>query len=377
MVQSGLSDGVNGPRALRLALIAIAIVALAVFVWFTIDVFLLIFSGILLAVLVRGLGRRIAEHTPLNLPVSLFVGVAGLIIIFGGSLWFAVNQMIGQASSLFQQLPAALNEIQNWAVQQWWGPWILEQLPTEQILRGAQEPTLTGFLETVSSATSIVTYSVLIAVFGMFLAIDPNVYLRGFLYLLPEERREPLKQAASDVREALETYLLAKVVSMIVIGALVTLGLWLLGIPLAVQLGVLTGLLTFVPIIGQLLAMGAALTLALIAGGTFKVLLVLALYLAVQAVDGYLLKPLFYRHTLSFPPALTLGAQVFMGVLFGGFGVALASPLAISVWVLVRELYAKPVRDAPIAEDDQPEDERRTKAPASAARDGVASHSSN
>ena len=76
--------------------------------------------------------------------------------------------------------------------------------------------------------------------------------------------------------------------------------------------------------------------------------LVVLLYVAVQAVESYLLTPLIQQRTISMPPALTLAMQLVAAVLLGALGLALATPLTAAGMVLVRELYVKGVleRDA-------------------------------
>ncbi len=338
----------------RLALGAVAVTALAVLVWFTIDVFLLIFSGILLAIFLRSLSNWLHARTPLGQGPALVVAVLALVVVLGGSLWLAGRQVATQVDELIRGLPAALERTEQQLAATWWGPFVLEQLPHEATLTGAQSVALSSVAQTTSVIMRIVTYTSLILFFGLFLAVSPDLYWRGVLHLLPPGWRDRAGEVAAAVGEALETYVLAKVSSMITSGLLATLGLWLLGLPLAVPLGVLMGLLTFIPVVGPLLALVPALLLALLQG-PFTALAVAALYLGIQGLHTYVLKPVFYQQTLSIPPALILGAQVLLGLLVGSLGVVLASPLAITIWVLVRLLYVEDrLGDAITAEAEAP-----------------------
>lgn len=340
---------VEGPvsgRLGRIALIVIALIALALFTWLTINVILVIFAGILLAVLLHGMSRWLSERTPLPPRPALGAVVVGLITAIGGSVWLAAAQVASHVDEIVATLPARLEEAERTVAAQWWGPWVLENVPHTETWLGAQDLALSSLAEGASTVMQVVTAVVLVLFFGLFLATNPSVYLRGALYLAPRQRRSRLAEAAEAVGEALETYLLTKIVSMLAAGLIATIGLWLLDVPLSVSLGVLTGLLFFVPIVGPLIAMTLAVAMALL-DGPLTALAVLGLYLGIQALDGYLLKPLVYRRALDFPPALTLGAQVLMGVLVGGLGVALASPLALTLWVLVRMLYVEDVLNEP------------------------------
>lgn len=125
---------------------------------------------------------------------------------------------------------------------------------------------------------------------------------------------------------------------MMVVGLLTALGLWLLGLPSALLLGLLTGLLTFVPTIGSTLAIVPPFLLGL-SDSFITAIYVVIFYLAIQLVESYMITPLVQRQTVSLPPALTVTAQVLMGVLAGALGVAMATPLAAVILVLVRMLY--------------------------------------
>ena len=136
----------------------------------------------------------------------------------------------------------------------------------------------------------------------------------------------------------LQGWLLAQLGSMTVIGMLTALGLWLLGVQLAVVLGVIAALLTFIPNLGPILAAVPALLLAFAEGPT-QVLWVAALYVGVQVIEGNVTTPLIQQRTISLPPALILAAQLLMASLFGLLGLALATPLAAVGITLTQSLY--------------------------------------
>jgi predicted PurR-regulated permease PerM len=125
---------------------------------------------------------------------------------------------------------------------------------------------------------------------------------------------------------------------MSVVGVLTFAGLWLIGLPLAAALALISALLTFIPNIGPLIAAVPALLLAFASGGNM-VLLVIAVYVVVQAIETYLVTPLIQQEKVSLPPALVIGAQLLMGVMFGILGLALATPLAALTLTLASGLY--------------------------------------
>jgi predicted PurR-regulated permease PerM len=125
---------------------------------------------------------------------------------------------------------------------------------------------------------------------------------------------------------------------MAIIGVLTTAGLWILGIPLALALGIIAALFTFIPNIGPLLSAIPALLLGLM-DSPQQALYIGALYVGIQTVESYMITPLIQKKTISLPPALTLSSQVLLGVIFGGLGVALATPMTAVALAATRMLY--------------------------------------
>jgi predicted PurR-regulated permease PerM len=126
--------------------------------------------------------------------------------------------------------------------------------------------------------------------------------------------------------------------------------LWILGVPLPFMMGLITGLLAFIPNIGGLIAVTLASLLAL-PQGLSTVAWVIGLYCAMQLVESYVLTPLIQKRQVSLPPALLIGFQAFMGLVFGFLGLMVASPLLAVGMVVVNQLY---VKDA-LGDDDAPE----------------------
>jgi predicted PurR-regulated permease PerM len=100
---------------------------------------------------------------------------------------------------------------------------------------------------------------------------------------------------------------------MSIVGILVGVGLWILGVPLALALGVWSGLIAFIPNIGPILSTGATAIVALEAGGPWLLLYSVLPHIGVQIVESYLITPLIQKMAIAMPPALTLSAQAVMG----------------------------------------------------------------
>ena len=133
---------------------------------------------------------------------------------------------------------------------------------------------------------------------------------------------------------------------MLEIGVTTAIGLWLLGVPLAFALGLLTAFLNFVPTFGPLIAAVPTALVALTVSPMTAVYAV-ALYTAAACFDGYVVTPLVQMRISEMPPALLLVAQVLMGVLAGQMGLVLAAPMLAATLVLVRMAYIEDVLEKP------------------------------
>jgi predicted PurR-regulated permease PerM len=192
----------------------------------------------------------------------------------------------------------------------------------------------------VSITLSALTSLLLVGFFGLFLSAAPQLYRAGFLHLLPKPSRPRAETVLDKVGGTLWWWLLARFGSMTVVGVLTWIGLLALNVPLAFTLALVAALLTIIPNIGPVLSAIPALLLALLQSPA-AALWVGGLYLAIQTVESYLITPIFQQRVVSLPPALVIGAQVLMGVLFGLPGLIVATPLTATLFVLVRELYVK------------------------------------
>jgi predicted PurR-regulated permease PerM len=152
----------------------------------------------------------------------------------------------------------------------------------------------------------------------------------------------------------LQSWLVAKLFEMLLIGGLTTLGLWLLGIELALVLGLIAGLLSFIPNIGPVLSVIPAVLLASLEG-TRTMLYVVGLYTIVQALESYVFTPWMQQRIVSVPPALTISMQLLFGLLAGTLGLLLATPLVAVGMVLVRMLYVEDILG------DRPEGDERSR----------------
>lgn len=330
-------------RVLLFVGIVAAVVILLLLFWYALDIFLLIFAGILLAVLLRSITNWVSERTPLPDKAALGVVILVLLVLIGAATWYLAPQVGAQADQLSQTLPQTFENFEDRLRQYSWGQWLVQEIPTSpdqfSSISGSIFSRATGI---VSTALDFFTFAFVIVVIGFYLAVDPNLYKNGLIHLIPQDKRSRARQVLAEVGHTLQWWILGQLISMIVVAILAGIGLWLIGIPLALTLGLVAGLLEFIPYIGPILGFAPIILIALSMGAT-PLLWVIALYLVIQFIESYIVTPLVQQRAVMLPPAVTIAAQVLLGILAGPLGVLLATPLAAVVMVLVKMLYVKDV----------------------------------
>jgi len=221
----------------------------------------------------------------------------------------------------------------DWANENLPKPEELEKMVTEK--SGEMLPTMMYGLQWLGWG---LTGGMVILFIGLYAAYEPDLYRGGLLKLVPMDRRPHAFELLTKLKSTLTRWIIARLMSMAVIGVLTTVGLWFLGVPLAGTLGVIAALCTFIPNIGPLLAAVPQLLLAINVGED-TVFYVLIFNLVLEGFESYLITPLIQKHEVSLPPILTIAAQLLMSVLFGVIGLMMAAPLVVVIMVLVQVLY--------------------------------------
>ena len=328
--------------ARRAAVISLA--ALAVFSAFALvvrlaEVWLLIFAGLLLAVLLSAAADTVARLLGRSRGVSLaLVMLTGALTVAGAAyaFWPAVSE---QGDELITRLPSAWGELRGTLNGRPWGSWLLEHVEPEQVV--TRSAVVSQATTAVSSSAGALGGLLVVLFVGIYVAAEPSLYRHGVRRLLPQVAQPRFETAANEVGEVLRWWLVGKLLSMVLVGVTTTLGLWLLGVPLALVFGLMAAVLTFIPNFGPVLSVVPPALLALTEQPRTAAYVV-ALYVGIQAVESYAITPLIQRRTVSLPPALTITAQVALGLLVGALGVAVATPLTAAAMTAIRVLYVEP-----------------------------------
>lgn len=331
---------------LRAVLITLGVVVLGLIGLYLLRNFaaalLLIFAGVLSAIFLHGLTNITMRW--LHLP--RWAALAGILVLLAAAIaafcWLAGPQAARQLQQLGQQMPVAATVLQNRLAQYDWGRALLDSLPS----LGSMQMSVSALLGSVTHAFSltleVVGWFVFIFFVGLYLAASPGEYLEPVLLLLGPAHRARGREIFAALGQGLGWWLLGRAVTMISLGTLTTLALWLLGLPLALVLGILAGLLLFVPYLGSVAAAVPALLVALMQSPA-KAFWVGVVYTGLHLFEGYCITPFVQRRSVALPPGLLLTVQILSASLFGLAGVIFSTPLTVVGIILVQMLYVQDV----------------------------------
>jgi len=207
-------------------------------------------------------------------------------------------------------------------------------------MSGAQH----SFLRVLTSTFTVSGAFMLVLFIAAYIGVDPALYHGGLLELFPARQRARTAVALANLATTLRRWLVTQLIAMVVIGAVTTVFLFAVHVKAALPLGILAGVLKFIPIVGSIFAAIPAIAMAFI-DSPHKALVIAIGYFVIQFVENHLLVPILMKHGVNIPPALTLGIQALMALLFGFLGLLVAVPLLAAILTIVRALNAQDMRD--------------------------------
>jgi predicted PurR-regulated permease PerM len=207
-------------------------------------------------------------------------------------------------------------------------------------LRGAQH----SFLRMLTSTFAVTGAFLLVLFIAAYVAVDPHLYHGGMLELVPAAQRDHAALSMARVATTLRRWLVTQLIAMALIGAVTTMFLLVIRVKAAVPLGILAGVAKFIPIIGSIFAAVPAIAMAFV-DSPHKALVVGIGYIVIQFLENHLLVPVLMKHGVNMPPAMTLGIQALMALLFGFLGLLVAVPLLAAILTVVRTMNPKEMRE--------------------------------
>ena len=258
-----------------------------------------------------------------------------LLGFFVAAAWLLAPRVEAQFGQFQGAIPKILNEFSSSAGQPQW----------KRLIGDAGSSALAK-MQPISRVSGWLVDGVVTAFIALYLAYQPGIYRSGLLWLTPGSRRAQAAAILGRLEATLWRWFIGRIIGMIVIGILVFSAMYAIGFPLAFTLGLIAAVFEFVPYAGAITSSIPAILLA-IPLGTTTLWMVVALYLVVHGLDGYVVIPLVERRAVKIAPALTITAQVAMFSTAGLLGVLIADPLVAVILVLLEVLSGQRNSDHP------------------------------
>jgi predicted PurR-regulated permease PerM len=331
--------------------------ALLMLAWYFASTLFLIFAGVLLGAaltaMTDGLGRLISLPHPVRLGIVCLALVAlflAVVALGGATIADQAKMLSGTIKSQLVNVKSFLDkngidtsyfELGSAAAQPAESnaatpgtPSPPHNLPSASQLAESGGAIVSQTLKLLLGTVRGVANIFIVLFLGLAFAAQPRVYRGGLLFMAPARQRERVAIVFDRIGVTLERWLIAQILVMLAVFAVTWIGLAIIGIPSSFILGIQAGLLAFIPTVGALLA-GLIVVLASLASGWVATLSALALFLGVHALESYVLTPMLQRQALDIPPATLFSCQIFLGVVFGIWGLALALPLIAIIKVII------------------------------------------
>ena len=344
-------------RGFPLGWILLAVIVVALLVR-TVDVLIIVFLAIILAVYLDAvsgfLQRRAGIPAAPGLVVALILTIGALV----GVVFLIAPAVASQVQDLIANLPRFLSELDQSINRLIRSIPVLRRSATDGsapgllatslnelvgVLRGAVVPYLKGGIQLIIEGVSVF-------VMALYLARSPSTYVEGLIALIPPSRRRLARVILYDLKLTLHAWVVGQLIAMVLLAALTTLGLWILGVPYFLAFGVFAGIAAIVPFFGTLFSTLIPALFALGVSGLPKAIAVTALGVGVHLIEANFVAPVVMERQVNLPPVITIAGVLLIGKLFGLAGLIVAVPILAFVMVLIRHILVGEVYGDVISE---------------------------
>lgn len=337
--ESALEDMVQGPspselsdpvirKELKRAGVWLGLAALMALVVLLIQPLLIIFGGLVFAAMLDGGVRLLGRILPIARGWRLMIVVLLTIAFIAVVVFMTGVQVADQFAQLRATLAVQADRLIAWAAEH-------GMMPGRADVNGLVQQAMGSFgrlTSFVGTAVGAIASLLMVLVIGLFVAMEPRLYERGLEWLVPSDMRAEWAITMDRMAHTMRRLLAGRLLGMLVEGILIWLMLWVGGVPMALLLGILAGMLAFIPNIGAIIT-GVLMVAVGFSAGVNTGYWAILTYFVVQNFDGYVVIPMVAKRTVDMPPALTLSSQILASTLFGVLGLALADPMVAMIKV--------------------------------------------
>ena len=329
--------------------------ALLLFTWYFAATLFLIFAGMLLGVALNAMTELVGRVLRLAHALRLTIVCLVLASLLSGVIFLGGTTIAQQAAVLSNTIKSQLVSVKAFLEKNGIDASYFDlgnpnasadssvpatpgaathNLPSAGTIASSGGAIVSQTLKLVLGAVSAVGNFFIVLFLGLTFAAQPSVYRKGLLFIVPARFRARATVIVDRIGETLERWLIAQIVTMAVVFLVTWIGLAMIGVQSSFILGIQSGLLTFIPTVGPLLA-GLIVVLASLASGWVAAASAFVLFLGIHALESYILTPILQRQALDIPPATLFAFQILLGVVFGIWGLALALPVMAIVKVMI------------------------------------------
>jgi len=319
---------------LKRALTVVAVVLIPILIWYLFGVILMAFGAVILAMLVR-LGAQPFMRW-LSAPEPLALAISGLVIlvIIGGAAFLFGTHIAGEFQDVVKRVTSASADIRTGLQGSQFGNFLLGHITDSDV-------SVTGFVsDFVKISTRFLEAVVIVVISGAYIAAQPQHYREGLIWLFPPRAHARAAAVIDGIGEALRLWLLGQLIEMVLIGALSTFAVWVIGVPSPLALGLIAGVGEFIPYLGPFLAAIPAILVAITKSPEATLWTAIA-YFAIHQIEGNLVVPLIQRRMVMIPPAVMLLGIVSITYLFGMVAIIFAAPIVVVIFAAVSLLYVR------------------------------------
>ncbi|MXO66921.1 AI-2E family transporter [Altericroceibacterium endophyticum] len=314
------------------AFVWVAVVGIALLTVYISQSLLVIFGAMVFAAIIDGGARLLGKILPLPRSwriIMILILATGFLVWLG---YFAGSQVAQQAAALPEVVATQADRLISWAQKNG----LSIRAENVQSIAGQLMSGVGTVTRALTGVFGGLTTLFLIVIIGIYVALEPRLYERGVAWILPRKRRSDFYSTITEMAQTMRRLMAGRILGMVFEGLFTYLMLAFYGVPMAVLLGILTGLLAFIPNVGAVIS-GLLMALVGFSVSTETGLYTIFVYIFVQTLDGYLVIPMIARKTVDLAPALVLAMQLVMGILFGILGLFLADPLLAMIKVVLEQ----------------------------------------
>ena len=309
--------------------------------WFfkaTFNVFLLILAGALIALFFHGFAKLIRQWFHVSEKLSLILSVVLTLVLTITMFWIMGATIQEQITGIIKTLPATISNAKQQLSTNYLGQKLLGSTSSGDMNKSAYA-FINGFF---NSTFGVFTDIYIVLFLGIFFTFSPQVYINGFLQLMPPKAKIRARRTIHTIGVTLTRWLKGQFFAMVIVAVLKGVALTILDVPMAIGLALIAGILNFIPNFGALLSMIPAILIAL-TQGVNKAIAVTVVYLVIQIIEGNAITTFIQKKLINMPAAIIIIAQLFMGIFSGAWGLILATPLVAIVIIIVQETYLKKI----------------------------------